>query len=151
MSFDPKNYQFSTGEYYGKNVIFVHFQYNQLLKNALKEKFSVAKWSMSNKCWYLPDVNAIRNEIGMMPRTEVGKVVSSQIHPVNLAALKRMHELLLLKSYSPSTIKTYCAEFLQLLYLLKDKHVDTLTSERLRSYFLYCTTKLKLSENMIHS
>ena len=28
--------------------------------------------------------------------------------------------------------------------------VNTLTTERLRSYFLYCTTKLKLSENIIH-
>ena len=62
-----------------------------------------------------------------------------------------MHELLLLKSYSPSTIKIYCTEFSQLLYLLKDKQVDSLTPERLRSYFLYCATKLKLSENMIYS
>ena len=30
-------------------------------------------------------------------------------------------------------------------------HVDSLTPERLRSYILYCVTKLKLSENLIHS
>jgi len=62
-----------------------------------------------------------------------------------------MHELLLLKAYSPHTIKTYCAEFSQLLYILKGISVNSLTLERLRSYLLYYITKLKLSENQIHS
>jgi site-specific recombinase XerD len=106
---------------------------------------------MSKKCWYLPDVNSVRKEIGMIPKTEPGKTVISKIHPVNLAALKRMHELLLLKAYSPNTIRAYCNELSQLLYLLRDIPVDTLTPERLRSYFLYCVKKLKLSENLIHS
>ena len=151
MSFNLQNYQFSTGEHHEKSVIFVHFPYNPTWKDELKVNFSNAKWSMSKKCWYLPDTNSIRNEIGMKPKTEMGKTVISQIHPVNLTALKRMHETLLLKAYSPHTIKTYCVEFSQLLYLLKDKQVDSLTPERLRSYFLYCTVELKLSENIIHS
>ena len=79
------------------------------------------------------------------------KAVINQIHPINQAALERMNELLLLNAYSPTTIKTYCNEFSQLLYLLKGTSVDTLTSEHLRSYFLYCVTRLKLSENLIHS
>ena len=151
MSFNPKNYQFSTGEHEKKQVIFVHFQYNPLWIQELKEKFSTSKWSSSKKCWYLPDNNSIRNEIGMAPKTEMGKAVISQIHPVNYAALEQMRELLLLKAYCPHTIKTYCVEFSQLLYLLKDISVDTLTPERLRSYILYCLTELKLSENIIHS
>jgi len=150
MSFNPQNYQFLTGEHHNKNVIFVHFPYNAQWKNELKTKFPTAKWSISKKCWYLPDVNAVRNEIGLAPKTEMGKTVIGQIHPVNQAALKRMHEVLLLKAYSPNTIRTYCTEFAQLLYLLKEIPVDSLTPERLRSYFLYCT-KLKLSENIIHS
>ena len=80
-----------------------------------------------------------------------GKTVMSQIHPVNQTALKRMHELLLLKAYSPNTVKTYCGEFAQLLYLLKNNPVDSLTPQRLRSYFLYCVKTLNLSENIIHS
>jgi integrase len=42
-------------------------------------------------------------------------------------------------------------EFSQLLYILKNTHVDILTPERLRAYFLYCVTKLNLSENIIHN
>ena len=151
MSFNPQNYQFSTGKHREKSVIFVLFPYHSLLKNELRERFPSAKWSMTKRCWYVPDINAIRNEIGMPPKTEMGKAVISHIHPVNLAALKQMHELLLLKAYSPNTIRIYCTEFSQLLYLLKDIPVDTLTPERLRAYFLYCVKKLKLSENLIHS
>jgi len=151
MPFNYQNYQFKTGVHKDKNVIFVFFQYNPILQKELKEKFPTAKWSMSKKSWYMPDSNSIRNEIDMMPKTEMGKAVISKIHPINQLALKRMHETLLLKAYSPNTIKTYCVEFSQLLYLLKDKQVDSLTPERLRSYFLYCVTELKLSENIIHS
>jgi site-specific recombinase XerD len=151
MSFNLQNYQFSLGAHHDKNVIFVHFPNNLLWKNELREKFPSAKWSATKKCWYVSDVQSIRKEIGIAPKTESGKGVISQIHPVNQVALKRMHETLLLKAYSPNTIKTYCTEFAQLLYILKDTFVDTLTPERLRAYFLYCTSKLKLSENIIHS
>ena len=151
MPFNPQNYLFSAGEHHNRKVIFVYFQYNPLQLKELKDRFPKAKWSTSKRCWYLPDINAIRHEIGMAPKTEPGKTVISQLYPDNLAALKRMHELLLLKAYSPNTIRTYCFEFSQLLYLLKDTSVNTLTPERLRSYFLYCVTKLNLSENIIHS
>ena len=151
MAFHPQDYQYTVGEHCDRRVIFVYFQYNQLKLSELKEKFRTAKWSVSRKCWYLPDVNSVRKELGMQPRTEMGKSVVNQIHLVNLAALKRMHELLLLKAYSPHTVRTYCIEFSQLLYILKDTPVDSLTPERLRTYLLYCVTKLKLSENIIHS
>jgi site-specific recombinase XerD len=151
MSFNPKNYRFSIGSHRDKNVIFAHFNYNSLTMKELREKFPTAKWSASKQCWYLPDVDSIRNELGMTVKTEPGKTVFKHIHPINQAALQRMHELLLLKAYSANTIKTYCTEFAQLLYLLKNIPVNTLTPERLRAYLLYCVTKLKLSENIIHS
>ena len=67
------------------------------------------------------------------------------------AALLRLVETLQLKSYSPNTINTYRNEFAQLLHVLKEKNVDDLDAEKLRSYFLYCTNTLKLSENTLHS
>lgn len=151
MTFDPKNYQFTVGEYENEKVIFVYFPYNQERKNELKEKFSSAKWSNTKKCWYLPDINSIRKVIGMTQKTDAGKAVIMRIHPVNYVALERMHEQLLLKAYSPNTIRSYLVEFAQLLYLLKDVPVETLTPDRLRSYLLYCINELKLSESAIHS
>ena len=151
MSFDPQNYKFSIGEYDNKNVIFVYFAYNEQIKNELRAKFPTAKWSVSQRLWYLPDVGAIRKEVGLSEKTESGKAVLAQIRPINQGALKRMHETLLLKAYSENTIKTYCGEFAQLLYVLKDVPVDSLSPERLRSYLLYCAKSLKLSEAAIHS
>jgi site-specific recombinase XerD len=69
----------------------------------------------------------------------------------NIAALQRFIEQLKLKAYSASTLKTYRNEFLQLLQLLKNKHVDTLTTDDLRRYLIYCFEKLHLSENTLHS
>lgn len=56
-----------------------------------------------------------------------------------------------MKGYSANTVRTYSTEFAQLLSVLKGNPVEELTPERLRSYFLYCHEKLKLSESEIHS
>jgi integrase/recombinase XerD len=69
----------------------------------------------------------------------------------NLHALQKFIEQLKLKAYSPSTIKTYRNDFLQLLQLLKEKPVYELTPDDLRRYFIYCFEKLKLTENTLHS
>lgn len=60
-------------------------------------------------------------------------------------------ETIQLKGYSPSTGRTYRNEFAQLLRRLGEVPVDSLTPERLRSYMLYCTNELKLSEATLHS
>jgi len=151
MAFNPANYNFSFGEHNDKNVIFVQFPFCEQLKNELRQKFPTTKWSNSRRSWYVPDVSSIRKECALPEKTEVGKAALFHIHEVNLPALKRMHELLLLKSYSENTIKTYCGEFAQLLAILKNVPVDSLSPERLRSYLLYCVRTLKLSENAIHS
>ena len=88
MSLNLQNYTFSPGELQDKKVIFVHFPYNLIWKDELKEKFSTAKWSVPERCWYLPDSNASRKEVGLPPKTEMGKSVIIQIHTVNQAALK---------------------------------------------------------------
>lgn len=110
----------------------------------------MAKWSRSQKKWYVPD-NVYYRQLFAMEAPIVGKAVLSKIHKVNLPPFRRFQEHLLLKRYSHNTVKTYSVEFAQLLYLLKDTLVDTLNEERLRSYFLYCHAKLKLSESEINS
>lgn len=69
----------------------------------------------------------------------------------NLAALQKLIDHLKLKAYSPSTIKTYRNEFLQLLQLLNKRAAYELTQDDLRRYFIYCFEKLKLTENTLHS
>ena len=141
--------RFEFGNHDGKNVILIRFEKNQVLNERVKKLVGV-RWSQSKKAWYVLDSLQYRQKFGMEAKNE-GQNIFENIHTINQPAFKRLIEILQLKAYSPSTIKTYRNEFAQLLYILKTKNVDELDAEKLRSYFLYCINTLKLSENTIHS
>jgi site-specific recombinase XerD len=69
----------------------------------------------------------------------------------NEEALQKFRQMLVLKSYSPSTIRTYMNEFTQFLQTIKEKPASDFTVSRLKDYFQYCHITLKLSENTLHS
>ncbi len=71
--------------------------------------------------------------------------------PANLAALEKFIQQLQLKAYSPSTIKTYRNEFMQLLQILKTKAVDSLQVDDIKRYMVYTMKKEGISENTAHS
>jgi site-specific recombinase XerD len=75
----------------------------------------------------------------------------ANIHPVNHTAVIEMENMLKLKGYSSSTIKTYRNEFVQFLIALKNNYVDNCDSLKVRSYMLYCCEHLRLKENTLHS
>ena len=133
----------------GQNVIFIRFKYDSELIKRVKALVGI-KWSQTHKAWYVLDTPQYRSRFGLKIDF-VGKKVLSQVNTVNQSALTRLIETVQLKGYSDNTLKTYRNEFARLLYVLKDKKVDDLDSERLRSYFLYCINTLKLSENTLHS
>lgn len=147
--FDIKNYTFTNGSHKDKPVIWIVFQKNPDLIRQLREH-TKARWSASQNKWYVPDTRQYRELLGL-PQNITGKEVLSKIHLINLPEFQRFQEHLILKGYSPATIRTYSTEFAQLLYILKAFPVQKLEPERLRSYFLYCHEELKLSENEIHS
>ena len=75
-------------------------------------------------------------------------------HPLsveNLQALEKFVERLKLKAYSPSTIRTYRNEFMQLLQLLKANAVNELTAADLKRYMVYAMEKEGIKENTAHS
>jgi integrase/recombinase XerD len=132
-----------------KDVIFIRFEYDRDLNERMRKIVGV-KWSSSKKAWYVSDTRHYRQQFGLEPKY-IGKAVLSHIHPNNQAALHKLIEFLQLKAYGESTLRTYCNEFAQLLYSLKDNSVDDLDAARLQRYFLYCINTLKLSENTLHS
>lgn len=83
------------------------------------------------------------------PHTVPGK--AEKIYAINAHVLPAMHQQLLLKAYSSSTIKTYQNELTQLLLLLKKAPADQLTADDLKRYLVYCYEKLNLTENTLHS
>ena len=149
MDFSGKKFQFSKGTHKGLNVIWVQFEKDYQLIAYLR-KHVKARWSASQKKWYVADNRHYRELFGLAEEI-TGKKVLSKIHLVNLPEFNRFQEHLLMKRYSQNTMRTYSVEFAQLLYLLKSFPVQELSPERLRSYFLYCHEKLKLSESEIHS
>lgn len=142
--------KYELATYEGKDVIFIRFEYDRALIEQVK-KLAGARWSPSEKAWYVLDTSVYREKFGLASKNLAGKAVLLNIHPANQPALQLYLETLQLKAYSPNTIKTYLNEFAQLLYVLKEKRVDALDETRLRSYFLYCINTLKLSENTLHS
>lgn len=73
------------------------------------------------------------------------------ISPVNKHVLPAMEQVLKLKAYSSSTMRTYLNEMTQLLTTIKDVPADKLTPDKLKRYLVYCYEKLGLKENTLHS
>jgi integrase/recombinase XerD len=84
-------------------------------------------------------------------RVEKPRSVSVRISKENREALEKYRQMLALKSYSASTIRTYTNEFAQFLNTIKGKPATGFTTARIKDYMQYCSEKLKLSENTLHS
>ena len=77
--------------------------------------------------------------------------LKATISPINKHVLPAMQQLLKLKAFSSSTIRTYLNEVAQLLTTIKDIPADELKPEHLKRYLVYCYEKLGLKENTLHS
>lgn len=146
---DRNLYDCKPGQHNSKNVIWIHFPYQQDLISTLRSNVKVF-WSKTHKSWYAPDTAVNRKLFGLEPRF-IGQAVIEKISAENFFELERFKNQLILKSFSANTVRTYCNEFSQLLQLLQSFPVKNLSAERLQSYFLYCHQELGHSENQIHS
>ena len=144
-----KYYTFQPDSHKNKAIISIKFTYTQHLKDELKKRFPSAKWSQSKKYWYLPDLSAVRKELGLSKKDNIAKSLA-KIDSVNQQALIKFKEQLHLKAYSENTVRMYISEFTHLLVLLKHHPVNNLTQDRLRDYFLYCVQKLKMKERKMN-
>ena len=84
----------------------------------------------------------------------VKKPVPSQtgiVHSINAGVLVALKQELVLRGYSPSTQKTYINEVRVFLVVIKEHPAESFTQQRLKDYLQYCSEKLKLSENTLHS
>lgn len=144
-----KDAAFETTLHKGAAVILIRFPYEPRLVEHVRQ-LPGARWSRTHKAWYVRDVDQYRQQVGLPLRTR-GKAALARVSDVNRPALERMVHTIRLKGYSQHTEHTYRNEFAQLLFQLGEVPVDRLSPERLRSYMLYCTSELKLSEATLHS
>jgi site-specific recombinase XerD len=104
---------------------------------------------------YLEKRKQVVPAIPAAPKKSFSKSVAKsplwKLSKENSTALEKFIEQLKLKAYSPSTIRTYRNEFLQLLQLLKQKNINELSTDDLRRYMVYAMEKEGITENTAHS
>lgn len=144
---DFTGYDFSFGILEGIDIIWIAFKYDPQKIKIIKS-FTDARWMPSERKWFVADND--NNRLLFNLPLKIQKVVEG-VSNFNAFALQKLKNELEIRAYSPNTIKTYSNEFLHLLKFLKDKNVDELSEQDLRTYILYCIKKLKHSENLIHS
>lgn len=143
-----------------KNLILVKFQPNKLWDAKMKTVPGVA-WSQSLKGWTIPDTPANRSKCGLpqimntiaVPGKSIVAACKSAVGRIstnNIEELNKFYGVLCLKAYSPSTLRTYRIEFIQLLKTIGNNKVQDITPAQLSRYFLYCI-KNGLSEHGLHS
>lgn len=155
---------YSLIHYRGNNRIAVQFEYNKAL-NARLQKVPGARWSKTLGCWHIPDTPENRVKCGLLKngaavlaplektkdlKIQNSKAVRVGISGNNKVQLQLFLDLLKLKAYSSSTIKTYRNEFAQLLQAIQQYPVQNLTAADLKRYLLKCIDQ-GLTENTIHS
>lgn len=94
----------------------------------------------------------LKKEVQYKPVKKQNQAVKrAGIHAVNTHILPAMQQLLRLKGYSASTMRTYLNEAGVFLKTLQHHPADNLGTGRIRDYLQYCSEKLGLSENTLHS
>lgn len=139
VALDEKNYLQLTKVLKGKAVL----QNDELKKYLLEKKSNIKSIQLqpAKREATLPPQNII------VASPKQKEVISKE----NLHEFSEYKNRLLLKGYSPSTVRTYCNEFHIFLETLKKNNAKELTPQQLQRYILYCINQLKLSENTVHS
>jgi len=162
-------------EHKGHERIFAYCNYHCEINKILRE-IPGSKFSATRRSWHFPPVKEIvdilrekitniaeldvqplrqqllsRKQLPAIIQSHISKPDTSQLSINNTEALKRYIETLILKAYSPSTIKTYRNEFFQLLREIKDIPVENLTADHIRRYMFYCFNKYNIREATANS
>ena len=122
---------------------------NAVGKNAVIETSNLKAYLQKRK--HITTIPAVPVKKTVLQKVILPTAPIYQLGKENLNALEQFIQHLKLKAYSPSTIRTYRNEFLQLLQLLKLKPVNNLTIADLKRYMVYAMEKEGISENTAHS
>jgi integrase/recombinase XerD len=174
-----------------QECIGIYFENSAQLNGAIR-KNAGARWSQTNKCWYVPlskenynrlalglkgkatieqsELHTYLSEkksrhnrpIAVLPvkktlltiatkKKQISATGYTAIQSVNAHVLPATQQALILKSYSPSTIKTYTNEIGVFLRTIHKHKADTFTIQRVKDYLQYCAETLRLTENTLHS
>ena len=164
----------------GEERMGIYFPHDGVVTGLVKKQKD-CRWSNTQKCWHiacnresygalaaaLHEKAALqtaalktylqqRKALVTTEQSSIGYAKAKMMveHPLseeNLVALTAYRNLLVLKWYSPSTLRTYCNEFHHLLRLLGNRNVKDLEKKHVLSYLLWLIETMGYSETHIHS
>lgn len=118
------------------------------LKNKVSINNSLLKEYLEKRKKLIPD---LLPAIQTKPARQIARSPIFKLSKLNKEALEIFIQHLGLKAYSQSTISTYRNEFLQLLQLLKERPVNTLTTDEIKLFMQFSMEKMGIKENTAHS
>ena len=164
----------------GEERMGIYFPHDVAVTGLVKKQKD-CRWSSTLKCWHIAcnrsayaaltvdlhekaeiQTAALKTYLQqrkvLVPATQntivQAKAKMMLLHPINeenLEALTAYRNLLVLKGYSPSTMRTYCNEFHHLLRLLGSRPVKDLEKKHILSYLLWLIEQRGYTETHIHS
>ena len=164
----------------GKECIGLMYGSDSELTRIIRQLSSV-RWTRTYDCWYIDCTKAAYDELVKqvsqkcvvdtsilkqylqqrkvlvpVPKDKISAATATlalthALHTDNLMALSAMRNMLVLKGYSPNTIRNYCNEFHQLLRLLGNRNVNELRKEQIMSYLLWMLEKKGAGEAQVHT
>ncbi len=132
VPFSESNYLLLTKSLFGKAVL----ETGELKKNFIVKKEAKVVGGLEVEKKINPATGSVQKPLTANYIQDISKE--------NKQALEQFKRQLILKSYSPSTIRTYENEFRQFLSTIKEFPAKDLTTSRLKDYFQYCHTYFKV-------
>lgn len=120
----------------------------ELLKAYLIKKKKIANVTLAQT---QPQKKQVTGDTKITTTKTIINAATLKLNTQNLQALQSFIETLQLKAYSPSTIRTYRNEFMQLLQLLNTKLINDLTVADIKRYMVFAMEKQGITENTAHS
>jgi integrase/recombinase XerD len=125
--------------------------YLQIKNLAQKNNYAIVNEQLKNYLVNKQSTSVNNHTPRSVIETPVKNNANQNLSYVNTEILNTYKKHLVLVGYSNSTIKTYTNEFTAYLNVLGTVPAININKQKLADYFVYCNTKLKLSENTIHS
>lgn len=140
----------------GQNRIAIYFENTPELNTRIK-KLAGARWSQTLKAWHIADTIEYRKRFKIEPKNfseqqvQAGKGLVSGFSEENQLLMIRYEQLLKLRKYSPSTLRSYRNEFANFVAIVNNRiAVDALTKEQIKAYLLYLIEKKKYDESRLN-